>query len=105
LLLCAPLLARPQTQPELLAVANLLMESIRLNTANPPGDEGKVGAVPDGYILGRGAIDFQRGLAVFAQALLDIAARKVPLDRDLILLTQADEEGNLYNTGWLDCPE
>lgn len=164
LLLFAPALAAAQTQPDLPAVARLLIELIRLNTANPPGDEGKVGAylkpifeqagfevdiintpqpgkshffarlrgngkkkplllaahadvvgverekwsvepfvgvVQDGYILGRGAIDFKGGLAVFAQALLDIAARKVPLDRDLILLAEADEEGGLYNTGWL----
>lgn len=59
------------------------------------------GVVKDGYILGRGAIDFKGGLAVFAQAVLDIAARKIPLDRDIIFLSEADEEGGLYNTGWL----
>jgi len=145
-------------------VARLLIDLIRLNTANPPGNEGLVagflapvfrqagfevdivetpqkgkahffarlrgngskkpillaahadvvgverdkwtvepfeGVIQDGYILGRGAIDFKGGLAVFAQALLDIAARKVPLDRDLILLAEADEEGGQFNTGWL----
>lgn len=164
LILMVALVATAQAQPELPAVARLLIELIRLNTANPPGDEGKVGSylrpifeqagfevtivntpqpgkshffarlrgngkkkplllaahadvvgverekwsvepfvgvVKDGYILGRGAIDFKGGLAVFAQALLDIAARKAPLDRDLILLAEADEEGGLYNTGWL----
>ncbi len=59
------------------------------------------GVVQDGYILGRGAIDVKGGLAVFAQAVLDIAAQKIPLDRDIILLSEADEEGGLYNTGWL----
>lgn len=59
------------------------------------------GIAKDGYIVGRGAIDFKAGLAVFAQAALDIAAKKVPLDRDIILLSEADEEGGIYNTGWL----
>lgn len=59
------------------------------------------GVVKDGYIIGRGAIDVKGGLAVFAQAVLDIARQKIPLDRDIILLSEADEEGGLYNTGWL----
>jgi acetylornithine deacetylase/succinyl-diaminopimelate desuccinylase-like protein len=59
------------------------------------------GVVKDGYMIGRGAIDVKGGLAVFAQAVLDIAHKKIPLDRDIILLSEADEEGGLYNTGWL----
>ncbi len=59
------------------------------------------GVVKDGYIIGRGAIDFKSGLAVFAQAVLDIAAKKIPLDRDIIFLSEADEEGGLYGAGWL----
>ncbi|BDC51388.1 hypothetical protein F183_A37040 [Bryobacterales bacterium F-183] len=145
-------------------VAQLLVELIRLDTSNPPGNEGKAaeylktkfaplgfeidiiqtpqagkahfiarlrgdgskkpvllaahsdvvgverekwsvdpfaGVVKDGYVLGRGAIDFKGGLAVFAQAVLNIAKNKVPLKRDIIFLSEADEEGGLYNTRWL----
>ena len=154
----------PANEADLPPVAKLLQQLIRLNTANPPGNEDQIGQflkpifekagfevtiVPtpqpgkshffarlrgngkkkpillaghadvvgverekwsvdpfaaiykDGYIYGRGAIDVKGGLAVFAQAALDLAARKVPLDRDIILLSEADEEGGLYNTGWL----
>ena len=59
------------------------------------------GAVKDGYIYGRGAIDFKGGLAVFAQAVMDLARNKVPLHRDVIFLSEADEEGGQYNTHWL----
>jgi acetylornithine deacetylase/succinyl-diaminopimelate desuccinylase-like protein len=59
------------------------------------------GVVKDGYVIGRGAIDFKGGLAVFAQAVLDLAANRVRLDRDVIFLSEADEEGGLYNTSWL----
>jgi len=59
------------------------------------------GVVKDGYIYGRGAIDFKGGLAVFVQAALDIAYRKTKLKRDLIVLVESDEEGGLYNTGYL----
>jgi acetylornithine deacetylase/succinyl-diaminopimelate desuccinylase-like protein len=145
-------------------VAQLLVELIRIDTSNPPGNEGRIaaflktkfaplgfeidiidtpqpgkshfiarlrgngkkkpvliaahadvvgverekwsvdpfaGVVKDGYILGRGAIDFKGGLAVFAQAVLDIAKKKIPLDRDIIFLSEADEEGGQYNTRWL----
>jgi acetylornithine deacetylase/succinyl-diaminopimelate desuccinylase-like protein len=51
------------------------------------------GVIRDGYVYGRGAIDFKGGLAVFAQAALDIAKQKRPLSRDLIFLAEADEEG------------
>jgi acetylornithine deacetylase/succinyl-diaminopimelate desuccinylase-like protein len=59
------------------------------------------GIVKDGYIYGRGAIDFKGGLAVFAQAVLMLAKNKVPLARDVIFLSEADEEGGRYNTSWL----
>jgi acetylornithine deacetylase/succinyl-diaminopimelate desuccinylase-like protein len=59
------------------------------------------GVVKDGMVFGRGAIDFKGGLAVFAQAVMNIARNKVKLDRDIIFLSEADEEGGLYNTGWL----
>jgi acetylornithine deacetylase/succinyl-diaminopimelate desuccinylase-like protein len=59
------------------------------------------GVVRDGYVFGRGAIDFKGGLAVFAQAVINLAKNKVPLSRDVIFLSEADEEGGLYNTRWL----
>jgi acetylornithine deacetylase/succinyl-diaminopimelate desuccinylase-like protein len=60
------------------------------------------GIVKDGYVYGRGAIDFKGGMAVFARAAMLLAARKVPLARDVIFLAQADEEGGGgYGTAWL----
>src|SRR5258708_1287765 len=144
--------------------AALLVELIRVNTSNPPGNEGSVatllasrfkalgfeteiiptpepgkahliarlrgngskrpillaahadvvgverekwsvdpfaGIVKDGAVMGRGAIDFKGGIAVFARAAMMLAERKVPLDRDVIVLVEADEEGGKYGTSWL----
>ncbi|HMC54577.1 MAG TPA: M20/M25/M40 family metallo-hydrolase [Gemmatimonadaceae bacterium] len=60
------------------------------------------GIAQDGYVLGRGAIDFKGGMAVFARAAMLLAERKVKLDRDVIFLVEADEEGALpYSSEWL----
>jgi len=59
------------------------------------------GAIRDGYVYGRGAIDFKGGLAVFAEAVRRLAENHVPLHRDVILLSEADEESGRYNTTWL----
>ena len=60
------------------------------------------GVVQDGYVFGRGAIDFKGGMAVFARAAMLLAERKVKLDRDVIFLVEADEEGALpYSSEWL----
>ena len=59
------------------------------------------GVLKDGYVFGRGAIDFKGGMAVFARAALMLAEQKIPLARDVIFLAEADEEGGLYNTSWL----
>lgn len=59
------------------------------------------GVIADGYVYGRGALDYKGGMAVFARAALLLAERKVPLDRDVIFLAEADEEGGSYGTGWL----
>jgi acetylornithine deacetylase/succinyl-diaminopimelate desuccinylase-like protein len=59
------------------------------------------GTVKDGYVFGRGAIDFKGGIAVFARAAMMLAERKVPLDRDVIFLAEADEESGKYSTNWL----
>jgi len=55
----------------------------------------------DGYVYGRGAIDFKGGIAVFAQAVMRLARNHVPLARDVIFLVEADEESAPYNTSWL----
>jgi acetylornithine deacetylase/succinyl-diaminopimelate desuccinylase-like protein len=146
------------------ATADLLTEIIRVNTSNPPGNEGALdellaaklrplgfqidiiptpqagktvlfarlkgdgsarpvllashadvvgverekwsvdpfaGLIKDGYVYGRGAIDFKGGVAVFTEAVMRLARNKVPLKRDVILLVEADEEGAQYNTSWL----
>jgi acetylornithine deacetylase/succinyl-diaminopimelate desuccinylase-like protein len=59
------------------------------------------GVMKDGYVFGRGAIDFKGGMAVFARAALMLAEQKVPLARDVIFLAEADEENGRYNTSWL----
>ena len=59
------------------------------------------GLMKDGYVFGRGAIDFKGGLAVFAEAVLSLARNQVPLARDVIFVSEADEEGGRYNTTWL----
>jgi len=59
------------------------------------------GIIRDGYVLGRGAIDFKGGLVVFAEAVMRLARNHVPLARDVIFLSEADEEGGRYNTSWL----
>lgn len=59
------------------------------------------GTVKDGHVYGRGAIDFKGGLAVFARATMMLAENKVPLARDVIFMSEADEEGAPYNTSWL----
>jgi acetylornithine deacetylase/succinyl-diaminopimelate desuccinylase-like protein len=59
------------------------------------------GVVKDGYVFGRGAIDFKGGMAVFARAAMMLAEQKVPLDRDVIFLAEADEENGKYSTSWL----
>ncbi len=59
------------------------------------------GQEEDGYVYGRGAIDNKGSLAVFTEALIRLAKQKIPLERDLILLAEADEESGRYGTEWL----
>lgn len=59
------------------------------------------GIIRDGYVYGRGALDNKGSLAVFAEALIRLANNKIPLNRDIILLSEADEESGKYNTEWL----
>src|SRR6185503_14751365 len=60
------------------------------------------GVEKDGHIYGRGAVDFKGGMAVFARAVMMLAEQKVPLARDVIFVSEADEEGGLpYSSSWL----
>ena len=59
------------------------------------------GEVKDEHVFGRGAIDFKGGIAVFARAVMMLAEKHVPLARDVIFISEADEEGGTYNTSWL----
>ena len=51
------------------------------------------GLIQDGYLYGRGAQDDKGGLAPMLQVLLLIHRQKLPLDRDIIFLAEAGEEG------------
>src|SRR3982750_1185429 len=60
------------------------------------------GEIKGDHVFGRGAIDFKGGIAVFARAVLMLAEQKVPLARDVIFVSEADEEGGLpYSSTWL----
>ncbi len=59
------------------------------------------GQVEEGYVYGRGAIDNKGSLAVFTEALMRLAKDKIPLQRDIILLAEADEESGKFGTEWL----
>jgi acetylornithine deacetylase/succinyl-diaminopimelate desuccinylase-like protein len=59
------------------------------------------GLIKDGYVWGRGAIDFKGGMAVFAEAVMRLARNKVALKRDVIFMVEADEESAPFNTSWL----
>ena len=59
------------------------------------------GTIKDGFVYGRGALDFKGGMAVFAEAVMRLAQNKVTLKRDIIFLSEADEESGKYNTVWL----
>jgi acetylornithine deacetylase/succinyl-diaminopimelate desuccinylase-like protein len=59
------------------------------------------GVIKDGYVWGRGAIDFKGGIAVFAEAVMRLARNKVPLKRDVIFMVEADKEAQPFNTIWL----
>ncbi len=60
------------------------------------------GDVDDGYVHGRGALDAKGVTAIHMLALVAIAKRAAPLDRDIILLATPDEEaGGRDGAGYL----
>jgi acetylornithine deacetylase/succinyl-diaminopimelate desuccinylase-like protein len=70
---------------------------LRYWSANPFG-----GAIRDGHIYGRGALDMKGVGIVQLQAFLALHASGKRLNRDVIFVATADEEaGGAYGAGWL----
>jgi acetylornithine deacetylase/succinyl-diaminopimelate desuccinylase-like protein len=65
-------------------------------TQNPFG-----GDIRDGYIYGRGAVDDKSLLAAELAVLVEIKRRNLQLGRDIILLSEADEEAGSTGIEWL----
>lgn len=60
-----------------------------------------VGVVKGGQIYGRGALDMKGANAAFISALLQHLEQGHRFDRDIIVLTDADEEAGEYGSSWL----
>jgi len=54
-----------------------------------------------GYVYGRGAEDDKQLLAAELAVMVDLKRRKVALDRDIILLSEADEEAGARGATWV----
>ncbi len=59
------------------------------------------GLVRDGYVWGRGTLDDKSLLAAQLAVMVEVKRRGVRLDRDLILLAEADEESGSTGIQWL----
>ncbi|MFD0686671.1 M20/M25/M40 family metallo-hydrolase [Actinomadura fibrosa] len=59
------------------------------------------GVVQDGEIYGRGALDMKGANAAFITALLRHLGEGARFDRDIIVLTDCDEEAGQYGSRWL----
>jgi acetylornithine deacetylase/succinyl-diaminopimelate desuccinylase-like protein len=57
--------------------------------------------VKNGYVYGRGAEDDKQLLAAELAVMVDLHRRKVPLDRDIILLSESDEESGSLGALWM----
>lgn len=76
-------------KPPLLLNAHLdVVEADETEWSRPPFS----GEIHDGYVWGRGTIDMKHMAAMSACTLALLAARKEPLDRDVIFAGVADEE-------------
>ncbi|MFC7490414.1 MULTISPECIES: M20/M25/M40 family metallo-hydrolase [unclassified Knoellia] len=59
------------------------------------------GTVKDGEVYGRGALDMKGANAASVAALLRHLSEGAEFDRDIIVLTDCDEEAGSYGSGWL----
>lgn len=60
------------------------------------------GAIRDGYVWGRGALDMKGTAIAQLQAFLALHASGKPLNRDVLFVATADEEaGGQFGAGWL----
>lgn len=59
------------------------------------------GITKNGYIYGRGAEDVKQLLAAELAVMVDLHRRKVALDRDIILLSESDEEAGSLGATWM----
>ncbi|RJK97194.1 M20/M25/M40 family metallo-hydrolase [Vallicoccus soli] len=59
------------------------------------------GVVKGGMVYGRGALDMKGANAAFISALLRHVSEGAKFDRDIIVLTDADEEAGSYGSAWL----
>lgn len=57
------------------------------------------GTIDDGFVFGRGALDFKGGLAVFARAAMMLAENQIPLARDVIFLAEAGGDRGSHHRG------
>jgi acetylornithine deacetylase/succinyl-diaminopimelate desuccinylase-like protein len=59
------------------------------------------GIEKNGYVYGRGAEDDKQLLAAELAVMVDLHRRKVVLDRDIILLSESDEEAGSLGATWM----
>ncbi len=59
------------------------------------------GEVRDGFVYGRGALDTKGANAACMAALLRHLSEGARFDRDILFVSDCDEEGGLYGTRWL----
>ncbi|CAL9500806.1 M20/M25/M40 family metallo-hydrolase [Streptomyces sp. enrichment culture] len=57
--------------------------------------------IADGFLWGRGSLDMKGAGAAFMHALLRHVREGARFDRDIIFLSDCDEEGGWYGTRWL----
>jgi acetylornithine deacetylase/succinyl-diaminopimelate desuccinylase-like protein len=86
------------TTPPLLLLGHSDVVSVERNrwTVDPYG-----GVVKDGWVYGRGALDMKGANAAFMSALLRHLSENATFDRDIIFLSDCDEEIGPYSTRWL----
>lgn len=67
-----------------------------------PGLDPHVMSVKDDYVYGRGVMDMLSSLAIYTELFGEIKKSGLPLERDLILMLNSDEErGGINGMGWL----